>query len=138
MKLSTQAVTDIFMDCLFKDGELIDNSKPYGEYIEVEGLHNKFGFNPESVERNKTKILELLEQLPLPFRHREGGGWSFLQACMNKDNEQWTSLHKTMDELFCLGMAIGVVEYLLPDRDLWKVMPGGMPYLVIKYDFNIN
>ena len=29
-----------------------------------------------------------------------------------------------------LGMALGVVHYVMPRED-WKILPGGMPYLVI-------
>lgn len=39
------------------------------------------------------------------------------------------------DKLVCLGRAIGAVEFLL-QRDLWRVFPGGMPYIVINDNLN--
>ena len=44
---------------------------------------------------------------------------------------QWTGFHQTMDELVCLGLAIEKLSYLMP-REYWKILPGGMPYLVIE------
>ena len=38
-----------------------------------------------------------------------------------------------MEELFCLGIAIGRVECLIP-REMWKILPGGVPYYVICQD----
>jgi hypothetical protein len=36
-----------------------------------------------------------------------------------------------MEGLFCLGMAIGKVECLMP-RKMWTILPGGMPYYLVK------
>jgi hypothetical protein len=36
-----------------------------------------------------------------------------------------------MDQLFTLGIAIEKVSFQLP-REMWNVLPGGMPYLVVK------
>jgi hypothetical protein len=72
----------------------------------------------------------LLNELPSSFKKDIGGGWSFLQACETKDGVQWGE-HRNMEQLFVLGMALGKVRYCLP-RDLWQVLPGGMPYLVIE------
>jgi len=35
-----------------------------------------------------------------------------------------------MEALFCLGMGIGRIRSLMP-RELWKTLPGGMPYYAI-------
>jgi hypothetical protein len=57
-----------------------------------------------------------------------GGGWSFLQACVNRDGEMWTDSHRIMENLFLLGIAIEKANSLLP-RELWSRLPGGVPYL---------
>ena len=77
------------------------------------------------------KINELLNQLPKEFHAQTGGGWSFLNACTNRDGEQWTGLHSTMEKLVILGIAIGRVEYVIP-RDMWSLLPGSVPYFVVK------
>ncbi len=124
MELTPDNVKKIILDCLFKDGE--DHSKA----VIVEGIINDFGFHPERLEKWKDSIIELLNQLPKTFRQNSGGGWSFLNACNRDDGEQWTGLHKDVEELFGLGMAIGKVKSQLP-KDSWPALPGGMPYYVI-------
>jgi hypothetical protein len=36
-----------------------------------------------------------------------------------------------MDELVCLGLAIGKVEFQMT-RDMWSILPGGVPYFSVK------
>jgi hypothetical protein len=65
------------------------------------------------------------------FKESGGGGCSFLVLCETKDGEQWTGLHETMAKLLYLGLGTGLMEYNLP-RNLWRALPGGMPYVLIK------
>lgn len=124
IKLTSGKVEHIFMDCLFQEGE---NSN---KAIIVKGITNDFGFHPQRIKEHENEIYELLMELPTGFRKSEGGGWTFLNACYDKNGIQWTGLHKIMEQLFCLGMAIKKVKYLLP-RDMWHALPGGMPYYQI-------
>jgi len=55
---------------------------------------------------------------------------SFLNACQDRNGNQWTDLHQRMEQLFVLGQAAGFVSCLLP-RDMWAALPGGMPYYVV-------
>lgn len=135
--LSADRVTDIYRDCLFKDWELLAEDPTEADLPEnaiiTEGVQHKTGFHPTRVEHHRDEIVRMLQDLPLPFRLVEGGGggWSFLQACDDKDGNQWTGLHQTVDQLFQLGMAIGAVQYALP-REIWPALPGGMPYMIVK------
>ncbi|MDP2665599.1 MAG: hypothetical protein Q8P23_03110 [bacterium] len=128
--MSTQTVLDpervnaIFMDCLFKDGE--DTSK----HIKAEGITKNVGFHPERLESHKTEIEAMLDELPDEFKKSGGGGWSFLNACNDKHGNQWTGFHQRMEQLFQLGIGISKVQYQMP-REMWSVLPGGMPYLVV-------
>ena len=122
--LDPERVETIFLDCLFKDGEDTSN------HIVAEGIVRTVGFNPERVERHKTEIEALLDELPDQFKKSRGGGWSFLNACLDRHGNEWTGLQMRMEQLFQLGIAIGKVEYQLP-RDVWSALPGGMPYLVV-------
>lgn len=123
-------VEEIFKDCLFKKDEIGDDGKPKGEMIEIEGITNRFGFHPDRVKTHESEIIEFLRELPEQFHQNSGGGWSFLNLCNTKNGEQWTGFHLRMEQLVCLGMAIGKVEYCLP-RKAWPALPGGMPYVVI-------
>jgi hypothetical protein len=53
---------------------------------------------------------------------------------MDKDGNQWTGLHLVMEQLFMLGLATDQANWCMPDREIWKSLPGGMPYVVVDPD----
>ena len=122
--INAERVNEIFMNCLFKDGE--DTAK----HIAVQGITSNVGFHPDRIESFKAEISSMLDKLPDVFRANGGGGMSFLEACMDKNGEQWTGMHQRMEQLFQLGIATGKAKCLLP-REMWDVLPGGMPYYVV-------
>jgi len=124
MDLTAQNVHQVFLNCMFEEGESTDN------YILAEGLHLSVGFKPERLEDNADNITELLNSLPDSFKN-DGAGMTFLNMCNDNLGNQWTDRHQTMDELVCLGIAIGKLSYSSP-RELWITFPGGMPFLSIK------
>lgn len=124
MQLTADNVHETFMKCLFKNGE------PHEGYVEARGVTLHIGFHPERLEENRQKILSMLDGLPDNFKEGKGGGWSFLNACNDKNNIQWADMHQTMDELVCLGIAIKAVEFQMP-REMWGMFPGGMPYFSV-------
>lgn len=73
----------------------------------------------------------MLANLPDTFRKGGGGGMSFLEACNDRNGTLWTGNHRSMENLFLLGLALGEVVCLLP-RTMWYILPGGMPYYMIK------
>ncbi len=119
--LTAKNVNDVFMDCLFQSGE--DTSRA----ILAEGVVHKFGFNPDRLEAHKTEIREMLECLPDEFQADKGGGTSFMNACITKDGDQWGG-HSDIEKLLVLGIATKQAEILMP-RDMWNILPGGMPYI---------
>lgn len=123
--LSSKRVHEIFSDCLFKDGE------PLEPRIEVAGIMSKLGLHPERTASHKQEIGEMLRELPSEFMRTGGGGWSFLNACMDRHGNHWAE-HPTMELLFCLGVATEQAKYLMP-REMWSVMPGGMPYVLVDF-----
>jgi hypothetical protein len=124
MKLTPENVSNTIKACLF-DKEPEDKSKA----VIVEGIVARFGFDPSKLKEQESNITEMLTQLPKEFLKSGGGGFSFLQACMDKDGNQWGE-HRNMDELVCLGIAIGKVRYCMP-REVWTVLPGGVPYFTV-------
>lgn len=125
MKLNAKNVSEIFFDC-FPANKDVDISG----LIIVEGILAKFGFLPEKIEKHRNDIVEMLMELPKEFMGEEGGGWSFLNASVNKDGVQWTGDHRIMEQLFCLGIAIDKVKNVFP-REVWGGLPGGVPYYVV-------
>lgn len=132
--LTADRVEAVYAACLYTDDETVDwdgtpEGLPEGTIV-TDGILNQTGFHPGRVNAHHEDILAMLAELPIQFRRDGGGGWSFLQACDDRNGEQWTGFHRTMDMLFQLGMAIGAVKYILP-RAMWGALPGGMPYLVV-------
>jgi len=128
--INPELVENTFLSCLFKEDELDESGNPKTEPIIVEGIQDKIGFNAERILENENQIIDWLKELPIEFRKTGGGGWSFLNACNDKDGNQWTGFHKIMDQLFMLGQAIKKVSYQMP-RDMWEILPSGMPYIII-------
>ena len=122
--LNAKHVIAVFMDCLFRNGE--DASK----HVKAEGIVRNVRFHPGRLESHRAEIVAMLDELPEQFHEKSGGGWSFLNACNDKHDNQWTGLHQTMEQLFQLGIGIGKVKSLMP-RGMWSALPGGMPYYVI-------
>jgi hypothetical protein len=122
MKLTAENVIKVAGDCMFKDGEDTSNM------VTSEGIVAAFGFHPERLKEQKQNIIDLLDQLPDTFRIGEGGGWSFLNACMDKEGNQWGE-HKHIELLVCLGQAVRYARYMM--KDIAFILPGGMPYVQI-------
>lgn len=122
-RLTSEAVNALALECLHTEGE------PSDTMIDVEGIVRKFGFHRGRIAGKAGAIGELLAELPKEFHANTGGGWTFLNACMDKYGVQWGE-HTDMEMLFCLGIAAGKAKWQLP-RDMWEVLPGGMPYVVV-------
>lgn len=123
-KLTAENVNRLFRSLFFKDEE--DKSNP----VLVEGIVHNVGFHPDRVKAATEEIQGMLNELPDPFFESKGGGWSFLNACNDKNDRLWTGEHRTMEQLVVMGIAIGKVKFLM-ERNMWPVFSGGMPYFVI-------
>lgn len=121
--LSSESVHNLFDICKQKPDEI-------AEHIYVPGIKNNHTFNKARLEENRTTIISMLNELPVEFHKSGGGGWSFLNACNNRYGEQWTNFHFNMEALFTMGLALGLVSELMP-REMWDILPGGMPYYMI-------
>jgi len=124
VKLTAQNVHEIFMGCLFANGESTN------EFIKAEGVQMNIGFHPGRIKENEENIISMLSDLPDQFMKSKGGGWSFLNACQDKNNEQWADMHQSVDELLCLGLAISKIKFLF-GREMWRDSPGGVPYFMV-------
>ena len=126
MELTSKNVEKVFKDCLFLDDENHDN------YIKAEGITLSVGFHPERLKSYREDVRTMLQCLPIEFqRTPEGeGGWSFLNACNDKDGKQWTGEQKIMEQLFLLGISLNLAQWLMP-KEMWSALPGGVPYVVV-------
>lgn len=133
MILTSKNVQLVVRDCLFTDAET--NGRSSEEMLKdpnmvlADGIMSKMVFNKTKLEKHTADIVDMLSQLPEGFNEDVGGGWSFLAACDRRDGVQWGE-HRDMDFLFVLGTAIGKVRLLMA-REMWEMLPGGMPYYAI-------
>lgn len=134
MKLTATNVKATIMACLYDDTDVIDGKLRDGapEPIKVHSVMLNAGFNSVKVKAQTENIKAMLNELSLdffPVDQGGGGGMSFLQLCVTRDGEQWGE-HRNCDELMALGMAAGFCTFLM-ERDLWRALPGGMPYISV-------
>jgi len=129
-KLDASRLDVIFRDSLFKDGE--DST----DHVVGEGILHNFGLHPGRLESHRQEISDMLDGLPPEFHEKTGGGWSFLNACDDKDGRLWGQ-HTNMEQLFAIGQALGIVKCQTP-RDMWDIMPGSMPYYVVLAERGLN
>ncbi len=126
-KLTGDTVRAIYISCKRIKGDGIGDVSVHET---VQGIERTEDFHAGRLDENRQAIIDLLNELPEQFHKRGGGGWTFLNACNDKNGRQWTGFHYEMEMLFMLGMAAGYVSELMP-RDLWQILPGGMPYYMI-------
>lgn len=133
MTISADRLEAIMRDSMYRPEEVAgvaEGEAPPGAVV-VEGVLAKFGFHPARVESHRAELTAMLAQLPDDFRgDGPGGGGSFLVACVDRDGVQWTGMHRSVEQLFVLGMALGLVRCLVA-RPQWAILPGGMPYYAV-------
>lgn len=141
-ELTASNVEEIFANCLFTDDEVKEIGAQHLSAEEVlemddppfkvaQGIIHDVAFHPGRLEESREKVESMLAQLEDSFMITKGGGMSFLNMCMRADGEQWTGLHQTQEQLATLGIALDVAAWAGP-REIWRIFPGGMPYLVVK------
>lgn len=121
-----EEVQGIFMDCLYTEEELAGLDKE--KIPVVQGIRGMFGFNPERLEKFRTRIKSVLDEMPAEFQET-GGGHSFLALCNDKNGVQWGE-HRNMEQLCTLAIAAGLARWIIADPKMWEALPGGMPYIV--------
>lgn len=129
--INSMRVDEIFRDCLYNTEDVSKSTEEELEKkaVKVDGITSKFGFNPEKIKIYEKEIFEVLLNLPNEFKRSSGGGWSFLNACVDKENNQWGE-HQNIEQLMCLGLAIKKVDLQMP-KEMWKMLPGGMPFFSV-------
>jgi len=125
--IDTKRLDEIFCDCLLTEKENGENGDPLVKVVKVEAIVNNFVFHSERVKKYTDEIVSFLDELPDKFKSSIGGGWSFVNACMDKHGNQWGE-HRNMEQLFALGIAIGKAKFMIPRR-MWSIFPGGVPYV---------
>lgn len=125
--IDSQRVRYIAGECLVDTPE--GETMPI-DTVFVTGIVHDYAFRPDRLEKYHDEIRDMLALLPDAFRVEVGGGWSFLQACEDRNGVLWTGEHWCMEMLFCLAIGMHLATWLLP-KEVWSALPGGMPYVGI-------
>ena len=132
MNLTADTVDELVRDSVFLDEEMVDldeNGAPPDAII-VEGVVNTYAFHPVRLESHRNDLIAMIGDLPIEFLPADqggGGGWSFLNLCMTKDNVQWTSFHLVQERFMCMCAGLGMAK-IIP-REMWQFLPGNVPYV---------
>jgi len=116
----------VIMDCLYKPEEVPDNKSPVDAVI-VKGIVRTFAFHPARLTLNKANITEMISEMNSTFHKSGGGGWTFLNMCVDKNDQQWGE-QSNCEALLCLAIGTEQGGYLLP-REMWSSLPGSVPYI---------
>lgn len=129
MENIAERIDKIMTDVLFKDEEIVDG-KPSEDAVLVEGIVRNFSFHHSRLESHREEIRKIIAQMPKPFFRDSGGGWSTLNLCMTESGDQWGE-HRNVEALAVLAIGLKLGHFLMP-RDMWKIFPGGMPYVMFE------
>jgi len=107
-KLAPQFVNDQFEYCLvhgLRGWPVRPVGQGFGDItiddtiIVADGIMSSAVFDARRIGGCAEQIRELLAELPTPFMHDQGGGWSALNACVDRGGELWTGEHATVEKL---------------------------------------
>ena len=136
MKLTKEYIDNLMKECLMEErdprfneiSERLKSGEDVEGFIFVHGVMFRVAFEQKKIDQEREVIAQMLNQLPEEF-HKEEAGYSFLYACMDRDENQWGE-HGDIDALICLGLAAGMVKFPFP-REVWGALPGGVPYFSV-------
>lgn len=109
LKLTSEAVNELFLDCLFSEDEIV-NGKPTSPITTIKtndvNAPRKFsvGFSTDRLNKNKAKVIALIDLLP------ELEGCVDLESLKyDKESNEWCNDTKILDQLMMMGMACNVI-----------------------------
>lgn len=103
-----------------------------GDLVRIDGVTTSAPFHRTRIDNHAAELKALLLELPDQFRRSGGsGGWTILNACADRHGRFWTSEQAIVEQFVLLGIAAGLVTWTLP-RELWAILPGGMPYFRVE------
>lgn len=125
--INAKRVEEILIDCLIKDSDHIHCDKlPEDKVVITEGIINNYGFYRERLESYRGEVESLVNNLSPYIKE----GVSFLNICMDKENNQWGE-QRDCENLVCLAIGLDIIHYVLP-KEAWFLLPGNVPIISLK------
>lgn len=123
LKLTTENVKEIFLDCFLPENYTDDT-----KVIPVSTVTGQFGFDPEKIEKHATDIRQMISQLSSKF-DEVNQGYTFMCLPFKGENDEQWGEQIDGDRLMALGLASGWMKFTFENREMWKVLPGSVPYV---------
>lgn len=123
LKLTTENVKEIFLDCFLPENYTDDT-----KVIPVSTVTGQFGFDPEKIEKHAADIQQMLSQLSSKF-DEVNQGYTFMRLPFKGENDEQWGEQIDGDRLMALGLASGWMKLTFENREMWKVLPGSVPYV---------
>lgn len=119
-------VEELFLKTMPTPEDLVEGF----EFVRAEGIMDTVAFHPDRLKEADEQVREWFRSLKVEFKEdcREV---NFIDSCLDRNGYQWTDLHQRMDQLFTLGIGLGIAKFKLP-RPLWALCPGGCPIMQIR------
>lgn len=122
--LTVDAVMEIWNACVAAPGD------PEDDQVRIDGASMDGRFSRTRLLNHRMRLRTMLVELPDNFLQSGGGGWTMLNGCVDRHQRFWTSDQRTVDRLVILGIGAGVANWTL-ERNLWDLLPSGMPYFQV-------
>jgi len=123
LKLTAENVRKVFLDCFLPE-KYTDDTK----VIPVATVTGQFGFDPEKIEKYAFDIHGMISQLSSNF-DEVNQGYTFMQLPFKGENDEQWGEQIDGDHLMALGLASGWMKLTLENREMWKILPGSVPYV---------
>lgn len=106
LSLTSKNVSNIFHDCLFRDGE------DHSNMVVIKGIIKDIHFNAKKISLHKEKITTLCNQLYIanPENKHKIGGHNYVNMCKRNDGKCWSDFQEEMVYLLLLGISIGKMD----------------------------
>lgn len=125
--LNTAFIATLFKRLQFKEKEMpkdLDARAAWAKIhaVIVQGVNATYGFSRIRLVNQRPTIEALLEQLPAAL----DTGCPYTELCYDRQGSQWTTRQRLLEQLVCLGLAIGALEFCEP-REQWLTHPDQPP-----------
>lgn len=111
-------IADILIDCVLID----DKREDMGVILEF--YHGKYTFDSRKLEKNSTKITDVIDRLNWTENGISLEGFHF-----DRNGLKWTELDRFVEQLIVLGVANHDITYNL-DGKTWQDIPSNMPIFI--------
>jgi hypothetical protein len=122
--IDPKRINSIFEECVLR------NNQTMGDFTVGIGLAGDYKFHPQKLIAHQAEIKVAISLLPDKFKQKYTSFLFMLEV--GNEGRRWTDSQLDTEKLMALGNALGIIEFLRPDRKSWCHLIGGKPFVLIK------